>query len=1245
MPVTAFVLLRIGGLTPLVNLALGRILKPLTPVELRFGSVRSDALHFLEADDVVVLAPLKGAKVPLLTINSLRLEFDAYGAWSGRVPKDEALKLARIRGLSVFVLRDTAGQWNTSVLFQPRQDRGAKKGSRAALPLLPAGRVELEDSQVVFNDESKGFHSSIERLQGSLDTRALPLLAFSLAGRTEGVARDNLSMAGEADLREKSLDGRFDLASVELKDYLNYLLPGKGLRFEDGKASLSVRLRTRPGQELLAEGRADLERGQLRIPGVAEPLSALTGRIAFDPQALHFHAVSARFLSSEWSIEGGIHDLRHPSFDLRLKNPAFGLEALSEQVHGLQPLALSGSAQVDVSMVGAAKSPHIQGSVSAPWLSLGGVELQSATARVEMAGPHLSVDGLRATVWEGALQGGLSLGLGKEGHIQADMVLDGVRLEMASIHGQRPLPLSGTAFVELQLRGPVRDPTMKAHLEVPSAALGLLPLGKVDADADWAPEAWRTKFGLMDGRIKGDIAVNGGKHGSFHNSAVAFQGIDLGGLARGLATAPPSTLLKAGASKGAAWLAARLKGQADAKLTLEGPLHQATVWIEFQRLKGQLAMEDGFFALKDAKRPLDLEGEGSLGFGGGDALFGRKEQPLRLSLAFGGHQWEVQALGRYPLKPDGIPGALELSLDGDLRLLDAFAFFNRSGGRLSFDGRVGGTLDAPQAKGELKVDSFSTEPAAYLAPIKDGKLRAQLREETIEVPELSFRSGGEVRASGRLDLSAGLKALAAELSVSTDLEGLRLQNWDAMGSGNVIFDSLKLSITGDNQPITLSGRIELANAVIHYAGQAKKDAGGEEAARKRGLNLDLRVGLGANVWYEKLHDKQVDLFDPSQWLKGVADSAMETLQRPDMYFRLRPTAKDFVIQGVTPDIQMLGELSIDRGRITVMENEFEIKSDRTDPRVRFAGRQAEIWASAVGRLRYNRDNPLTGRPQARAVNVILDISPLDEEELEKSGLAHAFLNYKLAFSSDPEIIPGNAAQQREAILNLVVLGDPMVDLDASAQAANGAAIESKQSAQALGETQINRVFSGEIRKQLASWSRKGFKFLGTGLIDVFRVVPRFKYQASSASQGQATQSATTAADASKQARDNQLIYSDTTLEVGKSVTEKLYASLQAIHFGDQSLAAQNQSAGQVQRVTRPYGTRTGFEYQLSPNRTLEGYWNYSVDDNLEPVAFDPDHIDQAHSGVIRLRNTIPTGTYTSALARERQWGSTVTAQP
>ena len=173
--VTPFIflaLLRLGFLTPLINFALARVLVPLTPVQVRVGTLRSDAFNYLEADDVVVLAPLKGIKVPLMTIESLRLEFDTYGAWRGRVPRDEALKLARIRGLNLFVLRDIEGHWNTSVLGEGRSKSSQNQSKPLALPLLPAGRVELENSKVVFNDESKGFHSTIERLQGTLDTRA-----------------------------------------------------------------------------------------------------------------------------------------------------------------------------------------------------------------------------------------------------------------------------------------------------------------------------------------------------------------------------------------------------------------------------------------------------------------------------------------------------------------------------------------------------------------------------------------------------------------------------------------------------------------------------------------------------------------------------------------------------------------------------------------------------------------------------------------------------------------------------------------------------------------------------------------------------------------------------------------------------------------------------------------------------------------------------------------------------------------
>lgn len=1234
LPLVLLACLRIGLLTPFVNFALSHGLNGRTPLQVRVGTLRSDVLSFIEADDVVVLAPVHGAKLPLLTIASLRLEYQGWLAWRGRVDPQEALRLARVKGLNLFLLREAGGQWNISSLLGPKAVSVTAKAPAHELPLIPAARMELEDSQLVLNDETKGFHSTIDRLQGSLDTRALPLMAFSLNGRTEGHSSENLSLAGELDQRDGAFYGRLDLAGVELAHYLNYFLPGGGLRFEDGKASLSVRLRRAPGAELDASGRAEISGGSLRIPGVSQPLSGLQGVLAFDPQSLRFKGVQAQFLGSVWSASGAILDLRHPRYEIALEAPTVPLQVLSEQVHGMALLALTGTAALQATLSGPALQPMVQARVTAPLMGIFGVEMQSVSAVARLQGSHLTISGLRATLWQGHLAGDAEMGLAAGGKLHADLQLDGARLEDARIRGQTPLPLSGTAWLEFKAGGLLRAPSLELDLEVSKAGLGVLPLGDLEGHAAWSPQGLSSRFKALQGRLDGQINISRGPEAAFHDSLIIFKGMDVGGLAQGLATAGSSMVLPSSAIRAGAGLVGVLAGRLDARLSLEGPAHAPTLWLEAQMPQGHLYTGAGTWALKDPEAGLDLHLDGALGFQAGDLLLGRNKVPFKAVVGQKGHSLEAQALGRFPLHSTASPGHLELNLDGDLKFLDAFELFKKSQGRLQTDLRLGGTLDSPLAQGELHVTGFATEPQSYLAPVKGGELLLQFHDQAIDVPMLHFHAGGELAAKGSFDLSAGLKGLQGDLQVDTDDEGVRLQNWEAMGSGNVALEALKLHLEGDAQPVGLSGRLKLSNALVVYAGHGKgKDAAEGDSPPKlgRGLSLNLKVGLGANVWYEKHQTKSVDLFDPTKWLGGIADSAIETLQMPDIFFRLRPTEEDFIIRGTTPDLELLGEISIDRGRLTVMENDFEIKPDQKAARVRFNGKHAEVWATAVGRLRYMRDDPLTHRPVQKAVNVIADIQPLSPEELEKSDLAKAFPNYRPSFSSEPEIMPNNPESQKIAVLNLVVLGDPLVDLTEGPSAVPG---ESQSNAQSLGTTQINRIISAEARKQIAKWSRKGFKFLGTNFIDVFRVVPRFKYQSTAAS---APVLGTTAADASKQAQESQLVFSDLTMEVGKSLGERLYASFQWIRFGENGTQANTNLAGQSNLVTRDQGMRAGLEYQVSANRTLEGYFNYSVDENLEPVPFDPNNLDQARSYVLRLRNTIPTDNYGLDAERRRRW--------
>lgn len=1227
-PLFLYLALRLGLLTPLFNLALRYHWPNNAPIQVRIGALRSDVSSFLEADDVVVLTQAKGAKLPLITLASLRLEYRGWSAWRGRLSWDEALSLARIKGLKLFLLRNAQGAWNLSALKGLKgQAPSTAKGAAAPLALVPASRVELEDSQVILNDEARGFHTSIDRLQGSLDTRALPLLAFTLSGRTEGKDRDDLSVAGEMDQRDDSLFSRLDLDNVPLARYLNYFLPGKGLRFESGSASLSVRLRRPANGEIDASGRAEIADGSLRIPGIAEPLTGLEGAVAFDPGALHFRELRAHFLDSDWVATGAINDLTAPSFDVEMHNPAFPLQALSDQVRGMGHLGMSGTAQVDAELSGPVKGLVVHAAIQAPAMSLLGAELTAVSASARLKGARLQVEGLQARLWGGALHGTAVMGLAQGGKIEASLDLAGASLSEARLHGVRPLPLSGMAQASLQASGLLHSPQLGLTLTVLQSSLGDLDLGRIDVNADYGPQGLKSQFHGAGERLSGSINFGRGAKAKFEGSKIALHDLDLARLAHGLATAGTSLVLPAAGVKAGAWIQGRLAGTIRADLSFEGPVSSPSTWINVGLQSGKLFVTHGPLRLQDPEAGVPLSLRGSLGFQKGDLWLGRDGQPFHIGLNRKGKNMSLLALGRYPLKNSGKPGHMELALDGDLRVMDVMEGFKQSQGQLKADVTFSGTFDAPQADGELSVADFSTVPKHYLAPIKDGEAKVQFGGQRVELSLLRFKSGGELTASGNVDLSAGLKGLHGSVVMQTDDEGLHIANWDAMGSGNLSLSPLVLSVEGEGQPIRLDGQARLSNAVVVYGGPGKPtaDAAGAAPKERRAWDVNLKVGLGPNVWYEKRATGGVEIFDPSRWLSGTLESVQETFQRPDVFFRLRPTDQDILIRHDASGLQMVGTLTIDRGRLTLMENDFEIKPERKPAVIRFNGGNAEVSAEAVGSLRYTRDNA-QGRPQQVRVDVVIKVDPLPPEELERSALANSFLNYSLSFGVDTPIPNVKDADQQTAILNLVVLGDPLVDLQDQGPGSTGESSFSK-----LTDAQLNRLISGEAKRQLAKWSKRGFRFLGTQLVDVLRVVPRFAYQ-SVGSGG-----ATTPGQASQQAQESQLVFSDLTVEIGKSLSEKLYASMLWVRFGENGIEAATSGALTANQEVRDSGARIGLEYQISPNRTLEAFYNYSLDDNLQPKPFDPNDLSQAHSGIIRLRNTIPTDNYSPELARERRW--------
>jgi hypothetical protein len=1246
LPLAAWLALALGLATPLFNAALSRALKGRSPLEIRAGVFRCDLVHTAEIDDLVVLAPVRDAKLPLLTLDRVRLHYALWDCLRGRLDWQECLTWARLSGLKVFLLRDDTGRWNLPTGASTGATPSAS-ASGSVFGLLPASRVELDSSELVFNDDYKGFRTVIDSVAGSLDTRALPLLAFTLQGRTEGKARTDLSLSGEWNQEEGGLAGRLDVQDVDLARYLNYFLPSGQLKFTDGRASLNVLLRRHGRGALQTSGRASVTEGALRLPGIGEPLSDFKGEVAFGGDALRFKAVEAVFLGSRWSATGAIVGLEHPAYDLEVENAAQPLEYLSQQVRGLQSLGLSGSAQVDARMSGPAASPVVEAQLSAPWMALRGVEFKRVEIRAGYKDERLEVRELQAGLWDGIVSGTARMDFRTKGAIEADLSVLGAAIEHAEISGRRLVPLRGRLSGHASLSGALRSPEFSADFATSDLAISRTALENLNAHAEWGPPGFRAVLASSKGSLLGNLDFTAPAAGTaeFRRSRLTIRGVDLSATAALISAAEDSDVVPASVSGAVAPWRGRLGGKADVEVDVEGPVANPTAWVRLAL--GQATVAALAPTGSAAVEPLEVRLAGVFGWHAGEFLFGKSGEPFTLGMKSVVHHAgaDLQAFGHLPLDAPKTEGHLAVSADLDFRMLGAFPLLSGAQGKASADGVVSGSLKSPKIHGTVKVRGFSCAPSAYVGPVKDGRATLRFEDQSVGVEDISFACGGRVTALGQLDFSEGFAAPKGRLEVSTDDDGLRVEHWNGVGSGSLVLGPLDLDFGGAGGPLGISGRAFLKDALIVYSGQEEETPASSEAGKPsptasptpgsapgRSLDMDLRVGLGANVWYEKHQNRTVDLSDPTRWLSDALASAKETLLMPDISFRMRPTQEDFVVRGGGSNLELVGELVIDRGRMTIMENDFDITSDKGPAVVRFHGQGADISGTAEARLRYTRDDPVTYRTVQKAVEVYVYISPRTQEEIEAAGLEGQFLNFKVDFDSDPQIIPENPDLQRTAVIDLVVLGDPLVDIGDQGVSTSG---EASQGA-LIASSGLGAVTSGLVRKQLAELMRK-FKFMGNDWVDVARVTPRIRYEMPAGTPSSMQAAAGSAAAASAQQSSSQYDI-DWDVELGKGIGEKVYSSLQVLTFGENSRESVVVAAGETCTV-QTYGVRLGLEYQVNAYRTVSVFGNFGCDDNLDPVA-NPGPSDWAApnmSYAVQLRNTIPTDNYSPALARKRRW--------
>ncbi len=1222
LPLALWVGLRLGLATPLVNFTLKRELGPLFKGEVRFGLFRTDLLSYAEVTDLRVLAVREnGNRLPVLTVDRVRMHFRLWEVLRGRRPLLESLDSVTLKGTRFFMLRSKKGEWNIrQVLVLPDKRTSKAKRQGGGVAAL-ATRLSLQDSEIIFNDEARDFQSAIEGVQGQLDTRAFPLVVFSLSGRTEGRKRENLTLAGEWNAQAETFYARADLKSVSLESYFNYMFPRGGLAFTGGQASMSVRALDRGESEIDFSGQADVDEGVLRIPGVAEPLGGLKGRLAFDRYGLRVTDLRARFLGSMWVANGRLDDYKAPRLELHLSNPRVPLQELSRQIRGLASLRLAGDASLALTATGRAAEPEIRGILQAPEFDIAGVSLQQAHAELSMDTHVLKVLNLRGQLWGSPVSATAEIefprkkGGSREGRLEASFTAPGVALADVAWNKKHYLPLSGRAKLEAQVSGPLRQPIVTAIFRSEDSAWGTEKLGELELSAQIKGKSLSLGLQAWGQRLKAHSTLHFGAPGArIEGGELVLDHFPLRAMARALSSSAETEISGPRLRKVGAYLAKSLEAELSCRIGIEGPMRKPDLVLDVRSLQGIWFLSESRWLAKGSRIPFEAKGLAELG---ADWVLGKPGAPFRLLLKPAGKETSFEAQGR--LAADGSGQGMSAKISADMAGLRVSRLFKKAQGRFDLDLKLSGSPRSRNWEGWAELKDFDARMKAYLPQLRQGEFQAWFKEKSVVIENLSFRSDGIFLMSGELDFSAGLLP-RGQLKADTDTQGIKLEDAGIASAGYLALSDLMLTLNGP-EGLQAEGGVRFHDTVFRLEGGEKGKEEPELGAKRSPYQvvLDLHIGLDENVWLKKLHSKGVDItLDPVKLIQSGLASAEESLRNPSMEFKFRPTSQDLSVQGQVPKVSLLGTLAVERGLLTFQENDFIIKPDLKPPHIDFkGGLRADIELKATAQLRYYRDNASTGRAEAKPVKVILDVVPLKPLELEAAGLQNALLNYKLDFSSDPPLMADHE-RERMAILSLLLLGDPMHDQDPGELSTVGVAPTSG-SRVTLGQlvsNQVGRLASSELKKL----ANRGFKVLGAQGLDYIRLAPKFGKGAGGTSQSAISLGSPTL-----------------VMEAGKSLYKDLYASGQLFIFGEDDVnSARSQTLGQKEREVRGNAWLTKLEYFLSPQKILEISVQAGVDENQEPFAYDPTLEWGAWRYYFGLRSSIPTETYGRLDSRRRQ---------
>ncbi|MDI3532670.1 MAG: hypothetical protein PWR28_1015 [Synergistaceae bacterium] len=710
--------------------------------------------------------------------------------------------------------------------------------------------------------------------QGITHEALLSLFPRLAAADPHGVLDTELRIAGSPRQATMTVEGKITSANGRIAGFLiesakaSWQLVGRSLRFFDLNAltfgspfsgEISFDLSTRPivmeiklsGEGLdtdkwkarfgwlsFAKGVADSVKADLSgewrsLSGEVEVRAKSLGLVGYkiDGAKVNVSIVEGKeakvkgegkWLTAPVTAEGSVAIAGgETSLDLQVELKGMPLHMLAKHFDGLSPLSPEGLVDASLSLKGSPKDVMFEGSARSSAIKITGKRLEQFNMSFGLLKGELSIKELSAR-WNGAhisasgAVKGLSHG---EPSLNIQGKVSGLPIDALGSFGfEVPEGVSGKFDASWTLSGSSQNPILSAKAASKDVSTPLGVLKNVMLSLEWKKA--KTSLDLECKSFGGDINCEG---------HILPEGISVAGTIKGI------DLEKAGEG-----FSLPLKGKADGRIRLEGPLSAARLNLELEAQEASV----GPVALAGTKASFVYEG-------GSIDVEARAE-------ALGG---SASVAGSILLSDE------KIALDGgfsDIELSNLSSGFSLRG-EVSGQITVVGTIRSPEVKlegtsPELGIRGFSLSEAAFAVSLKRDSviiemLKGQLGGSTFEASGVVALEDGRLRlsANGRgIDVASLFKGESGIFQGKADFFlSLEESPRGLSGSGTVSSERLTVrgfSIRDVSIPFLLEGNklvVEKGKGML-YGGEGRINSTFDMAERKLKAALEVKgMDLGA----------------------------------------------------------------------------------------------------------------------------------------------------------------------------------------------------------------------------------------------------------------------------------------------------------------------------------------------------------------------------------------------------------------